>query len=160
GSAGHGQQLYDLLTREAPRGNRLLAVGGVHYDATPGPPGPRETSTRGPALKPGRPPRWTFLPRSREEVRRIAALLDRPGPPEVLEGARAAEAAVRDRLAGARYVHLATHGFFADPTFRSALGRDPVPERLKLGGVELKGPGSTVVERNPLLLSGVVLAGA
>jgi CHAT domain-containing protein len=60
-----------------------------------------------------------------------------------------------------RYVHLATHGFFADEKFRSMFGHDVAGEQLFGTDMELvtaRQAGVTV--RNPLILSGVVLAGA
>src|SRR5262249_21921837 len=60
----------------------------------------------------------------------------------------------------ARFVHLATHGFFADASFRSAFRHDLAGERLLTGKFQLTGSPGTVTARNPLLLSGVVLAGA
>jgi CHAT domain-containing protein len=57
----------------------------------------------------------------------------------------ATEAQVRKKLPTARFVHLATHGFFADPNVGSDLDRR-----------SSRGKPS----RNPLSLTGVVLAGA
>jgi CHAT domain-containing protein len=59
-------------------------------------------------------------------------------------------------LARARYAHLATHGFFADPAFRSVLQVDPELFRTYRGGRERVGAGAA----NPMVLSGLVLAGA
>ena len=66
---------------------------------------------------------------------------------EVLRGESASEANVFAGMPGHRVVHLATHGFFADEKCKSALA----------GGVE---EGQSVVGFNPMLLSGIVLAGA
>jgi CHAT domain-containing protein len=57
-------------------------------------------------------------------------------------------------LPQARYAHLATHGFFADPTVPSVLHLDP--QLFTSSGRDRAAPGS----RNPLVLSGLVLAGA
>jgi CHAT domain-containing protein len=66
----------------------------------------------------------------------------------------------RRELPDARFVHLATHGFFADESLRSAFHLDPTRDRIIVGGVPLLGRRSTVTARNPLLLSGIVLSGA
>src|SRR5262249_52995003 len=50
--------------------------------------------------------------------------------------------------------HLATHGFFADPKFRSALQIDPKEFETR-GGLDRRGGA-----RSPLTLSGLVFAGA
>jgi CHAT domain-containing protein len=55
---------------------------------------------------------------------------------------------------GVRYAHVATHGFFADSTFRSALQIDP-KEFGALGVPDRRGGA-----RSPLTLSGLVFAGA
>jgi CHAT domain-containing protein len=57
-------------------------------------------------------------------------------------------------LPKARWAHLATHGFFASPQFRSALRVDP--RLFESDTEERTAPGA----RNPLVLSGLVLAGA
>jgi CHAT domain-containing protein len=63
---------------------------------------------------------------------------------------------LREEAPRHRYVHLATHGFFAPTTVRSALSED------KRGGVETyqTGQDRKIVGFNPGLLSGLVLAGA
>src|SRR5439155_8048744 len=57
-------------------------------------------------------------------------------------------------LPAVRWAHLATHGFFADPALRSALRLDEKDHEQGRRG-ERVGVGA----RNPLALSGVVLAG-
>jgi CHAT domain-containing protein len=58
-------------------------------------------------------------------------------------------------LPHARWAHLATHGFFADPEFRTAVQTN---EELFRQGVSGERVG--VAARNPLVLSGLVMAGA
>jgi len=72
--------------------------------------------------------------------------------PDVLRGADATEEAFRDHVRGKRYVHLATHGFFATPELRTLLGEGAEDDR----GAVLDSVAST----HPGLLSGLVLAGA
>src|SRR5262249_48648901 len=57
-------------------------------------------------------------------------------------------------LPEARWAHLATHGFFADARFRTALQLDEAD--MKKGP---KGERVGLAARNPLVLSGLVLAG-
>ncbi|MFH1842577.1 MAG: tetratricopeptide repeat protein [bacterium] len=80
------------------------------------------------------------LPGAEAEVRVVADLYSRATtePITLLLGAEATEEAVKRSLAGKRLVHLATHGYYCDPS---------VPENR----------GSDEVSRNPLLLSGLIL---
>jgi CHAT domain-containing protein len=63
--------------------------------------------------------------------------------------------AVLAALPQARYAHLATHGFFADPSFRSAFRLDPKLFERSLRG-ERVGAGAL----SPLVMTGLVFAGA
>ena len=65
---------------------------------------------------------------------------------------------VVETLRRARWAHFATHGFFADKTVRSLL---QLPEEVfERPHFPLTGTRITTVGRNPLLMSGLVLAGA
>jgi CHAT domain-containing protein/Tfp pilus assembly protein PilF len=134
GLLGHAAQLLEHGDKAGKEG-RLLAVGGVDYGAA-------GDNGRG----------WGFLAKSQEEAQRVAEQW--PGDKTLLEGRQASEAAVLKALPGARYVHLCTHGFFADARFRSALGGTEARSSTPLPGPP-RASG-----RNPLALSGVVLAGA
>lgn len=158
-TASHGQALLATLTRPATQRGGMLVVGGVHYDAKPAMP-PNLLALRGPALDPQRRPTWAFLEGTEEEGRAIRALWPRSDRVTLLNGAAATPAALKQALPAARSVHLATHGFFADATFRSALGHDVAGERLERGAATPEAGRATVTGRNPLILSGVVLAGA
>src|SRR5262249_6903802 len=99
---------------------------------------------------------WTALPGTQREVDRVIELAGK----RTIVARRGAEASTAQLLADLgnrkeppRWAHLATHGFFADPLFRSAAQMDSRAfERNK----DRASPGA----RNPLVLSGVVLAGA
>src|SRR5262249_29774708 len=72
----------------------------------------------------------------------------------VRSGAVASTRQLQEDLPKARYAHLATHGFFADAKFRSDLQVDPLLFD-HVTGYERRGGA-----RIPLVLSGLVLAGA
>ncbi len=140
-----GPFLLDQLTRPAPAerdAGVLLAVGGVRYDRDD---------------KVGKP--WVERPAMNTERAAVVAqsrLL--PRPPEVIDrtGPDANVAHLLEDLPKVRWAHLATHGFFAAPESqeREHLFR---PDDFLLGvGRERRGAAA----RNPLTLSGLVLAGA
>src|SRR5262249_44669945 len=99
------------------------------------------------------------LPSTRAEADAVAALFARVGQadPTVISGRQATKDAVRAALPGHRYVHLATHGYFAPPKLKAAGAFDADALTLetagRLGSAALPGfyPG---------LLSGLVWAGA
>jgi len=169
--AAHGQELYRGLTEPASVRGGLLAVGDVDYDRRPGravgdllagrPAGPVSR-----AAAPTAERAWRPLPGTVEEIRAIAEFWGRRGPYVELRGERAGETAVRMRLPGNRYVHLATHGFFADPKYGSIFdfgrtdGSWATAIDLFMSPRELRQRRQQAVLRNPLVLSGVVLAGA
>jgi CHAT domain-containing protein len=127
GSAPYGQFLARLNTDPALAGNTFLIAGGIDY---------------GPGGK------WGYLKGTETEAEELEKL--RPGPNTVrLKGADATKKRLQELLPNQRYVHLATHGDFLDPTRG---------ERAAAGGAG--DPLFNVSARNPLLLSMLVLAGA
>jgi CHAT domain-containing protein len=142
-------------------GGVLLAVGGVDYNrAEAGAERPPADRAAGPVAAGGKQPAWRALPATDRERRRVLALAEQAGLKGALSraGAAAATDQVLADLPRARWAHLATHGFFADARFRSALEhseKEFAPEVL--GGRQRRfGAGA----RSPLALSGLVLAGA
>jgi len=194
-TAGHGQQVYALLTEtRRPRGG-LLLLGGAAYGTRPSATPPEATqgaldTTHAAGMK--ERPEWKGLDETLGEVRAIEKLKEPSTRSLVLSGAAAGETALRERMPQSRYIHLATHGFFATPEFRSMFHHDVAGEQvfggrpqLPFGGAKscpaLPSAGQSLVPpngqagedrpmvsaalagvtvRNPLILSGVVLAGA
>jgi CHAT domain-containing protein len=156
----HGQVLLDALDaasrgREPPNGGTLLAIGGVSYDQAPASAASGEEVG---ALRRARAPagklQWPALPGTAREVEHVLGLA---GERRVLalRGVEASTARLLAQLPKARWAHLATHGFLADAKFRSVL-------HLSEKDYERSGSGEKigVGARNPLVLSGLVLAGA
>jgi CHAT domain-containing protein len=141
----------------APEG--LLLVGGIRYDDQPA---VVVASDRGAEGVVAQPVTWSYLPGTEAERHLLENLLEKSGPKLTvsLGGAEAATARLRQELEQARYAHLAAHGFFADPQFRSVLQLDPqlFERRVADEGciMERRGEGA----RSPLVLSGLVCAGA
>ncbi len=155
-NASFGQQVLATLTQTLPAGKQTLLVGGVTYDdATPqvsaGHRGAEGVTRKG----------WGFLPGAEREIEEIAKLRK---DVRQLTGKSADKAGFAQALPGGRYVHIATHGFFADPDARSAL-TSALPPASYVEGVGLAMPKTpavlpALVGRNPLVLTGLVLAGA
>jgi CHAT domain-containing protein len=151
----HGPFLLQRLQEGAPTrsGDTLVAYGGVDYAGAPGA-AARADDVRAPLLGQRRVV-WPELPGTSREQEQVVALArgvlkDRP---LARSGRSASTAQLVDDLPRARYAHLATHGFFADPQFRSALQVDP--NLFDHTGYDRRGGA-----RSPLVLSGLVLAGA
>ena len=88
------------------------------------------------------------LPGTEKEVKRIAKLLKREGYQiETTMGTQSTEAALKN-LQGPKIVHLVTHGFFAEQA--EAEDRED----------KLRGVSSIQAKKDPLLRSGLLLAGA
>ncbi len=113
--------------RAAPADGGLTAAGGIDYEAAPGAEAlrldastpPVEAGTRSGAPLAGLLP----LPETSGEVASIAALFHDSfeREPSVLTGASATKAALFAAAPKARWLHLATHGWFASESFKSKL---------------------------------------
>ena len=118
----------------------LLAFGGVDFDADPAAgKRPGEPAALAPT-RAGGPQSWAALPGSKAEVEAVEAVFRRAVPKggfKALTGAGATEAAVRREAGNYRYLHFATHGFFAAPTGRAASDPDGVwlGDRVRAGGL-------------------------
>jgi CHAT domain-containing protein len=156
----HGQFLLQQLTGKQPpaQPGPLLLAGNVSYDAAPGPlPG----SPQGPggSTLPERALTWPALPGTGRELERIKKLARGHVATDILSGDQATTAEVKKRLPQCGSVHLATHGFFAGPKVRSVLEFD---EKLFVWTEQWSKPGYRFAAgaRSPLVLSGLVFAGA
>lgn len=159
-SVPHGpfllEQLSAAKTKSKPSGS-VLVLGGVDYDqkaaAVGEPPGTLLT-LRGPALS-DKQAAWAMLPGTEKEYERIVGLAEHSGSTVIhRDGQAASVPQLLADLPKASVAHLATHGFFADRKFRSALQVDE--KSFQAGSTERAAPGT----RSPLVLSGLVLAGA
>jgi len=116
---------------DPPAGTEALVVGDLDFGPSDAEPLPCVEAGYGP------------LPGTRKETVNVAqSWITKRGPATVLGAERGDEASVVAAMPGKRLIHLATHGFFADHSCRSALG------------VEGSGIGF-----DPMFLSGVVLSG-
>jgi len=142
---------------EAPS---LLLVGDVDYGGDPGV-APTQVASRSAAVgtRAGLLPDFPKLPATGDEIAAIGRYFKhrfQGAQPDELSGELATEAALREAASRHRFLHLATHGYFAPPSIRSALGPSDKPARP---GTDLFGAGG-VAGFHPGLLSGLALAGA
>jgi CHAT domain-containing protein/tetratricopeptide (TPR) repeat protein len=163
----------DLVPAEVAQqpGAGLLALGGPAFDESSLAPVASEASFRGTRSACGdfQSMRFEPLPASLKEVDRVVTLWNQAygapseagrlhsataSPPATLEltGSSASESAFKAEAAGRRVLHLATHGFFLGGRCASAL--DPSAASTPVGA------SAKIARENPLLLSGLILAGA
>jgi tetratricopeptide (TPR) repeat protein len=154
----HGPFLLDQLTappRPQDGKDTLLAVGGVAYD---------QEALLQPAIRPAAErgkdqSKWPALPGTARELAQVLALARSvPGAPAVVarRGREAGTQQVWLDLPQARWAHLATHGFFAAPQTRERQALLREADFLWGVGLERRAAGA----RNPLVQTGLVLAGA
>jgi tetratricopeptide (TPR) repeat protein/CHAT domain-containing protein len=154
-----GRHLLELAIAESPAGRGLLAVGGLVYGSPPdSPPSPSLPAHLRKSL-------WHELAGTQLEAERVAQTFRVAFPgesaPRLLNGEKPDADFLRRELTpviGAprwRYVHLATHGYFEPPppdTRRKA--------REDWEGFLMSSREFPTYYRNPLLSSGLVVAGA
>jgi CHAT domain-containing protein/tetratricopeptide (TPR) repeat protein len=155
----HAVLLLDKLWPQDPLLNRpagVLVVGGAAYDADVPAAAPLALSRADLLLKPGQKVGWAVLPGAAAEAKGVAgAAAKKKLESQTLGGKEATRSAVLAALPKARYAHLATHGFFADPSFRSAFQVDPKLFEMTRRG-ERVGAGAL----SPLVMTGLAFAGA
>jgi CHAT domain-containing protein/Tfp pilus assembly protein PilF len=158
----HAPFLLDKLWPKDPRQDppaNALVVGGVKYEAevTLPAPNPDAMTRRGdPLMKPDTKPSWSFLGNTVGEANGVAATAERRKLPVArFDGDNATVEALLKALPKAKYAHFATHGFFADPSFRSAFQLDDKDYEQMAWG-ERRGRAAL----SPLVMTGLVFAGA
>jgi len=145
----------DLLVFGAPDFDRDAEAKGVSSAAQPigG-----SACLRGGAWESG----FTGLPGTGEEARGIGRLHDayagESGAAIVLEGPGASRANLFARAGDARWLHLATHGWFAPESIRSWV--DPATTDASAGRGAQRSGEYHVAGMSPMLLCGLALAGA
>ncbi len=150
----------DGSSRRNELNRSLLAIGDVDYGAEPG--WPAASGTFRSAAVRSRDGLFNVeeLKATRAEIEAISSSFEkhfRPARPDILAGAAATEEAFRQAAPKHRYLHLATHGYFAPPQLRSALA----PSNANANPLALDPLGGAgLVGYNPGLLSGLMLAGA
>jgi tetratricopeptide (TPR) repeat protein len=156
------QLLPELLNHNPGTGSAggLLLVGDVDFDAGPGGADASRERRAAARERSGAPLHWGRLPGTAGEVETIRSCYEAcglKGGVALLSGGQATEEAVRRQAARHRYLHFATHGYFAPAALRSALA-----EASHAGGVDAGDPFARqdVAGYHPGLLSGLVLAGA
>ncbi len=135
----------------------LLLVGNVAYDKAAG---SAAVADSRPAPRAGALLHWPPLDATLAEVRAIRGCFEDHFPEghvTTLSSSRATEAAVRQQAPSHRYLHLATHGFFAPQELRSALAALSQGDKQDTGNLFTR---RDVAGFHPGLLSGLVLAGA
>ncbi len=140
----------------------LFLLGDVDFDSDPGKPSLQSLAQGSPqqAARSGAMHHWSQLPATRTEMAAIADSFEEQFPDAKLaklRGAKATKESVAARMGKFRYVHLATHGFFAAPTVKSvfATSASPAPD-----GDNESSSLRFISGYQPELLSGLVLAGA
>jgi CHAT domain-containing protein len=148
----------DLVPADTfPSGHGLLAVGGPAFDERMQ---PAETAS---ARRSGCATlgyvRFEDLPGSKNEAADIAKIWPSIGSAQddvkLLSGRAATETAVKQAAIGRRVVHLATHGYF----LQSRCDTTAVNTR-GVGAITSASVPSSALSENPLLLTGLALAGA
>ncbi len=158
-------------------GGRLVAFGGIRFE-----PEGDDEGDDGPSVRPAAPvlarvepaggsvrrlrgaasAGFAPLPGTGEEVRQIGALFAAAFPRQdaaLRSGAEATREALFGLAGSARWLHLATHGWFSPESVSGRPGSDaPLDARLGVG--ERMSPSEFVTGVSPMALCGLALAGA
>jgi CHAT domain-containing protein/tetratricopeptide (TPR) repeat protein len=155
----HAPFLLDKLWPQKPHAkkrNSVLIVGGVAYDAEAPSLDPLTVNRAEPLLKTDHKAQWKALEWTEAEAMGVGtAAAKKTLDCRTLRGKEATVRAVLAALPESRQAHLATHGFFADPSFRSAFHVDPAHFEKSLRGERV---GYAAL--SPMVMTGLVFAGA
>ena len=148
------QTLPDLLAKKESTGiASMLALGDVAYDVE----ATNQTNTSGLlAVRGEKGAKWNRLPGTKAEILSIENSFRKyfpSGSLVELNQNKASEQSVRESAPKSRYLHFATHGFFADETVKAMAAKQD-------NNKSMMGEKVVVTGENPGLLSGLVLAGA
>jgi CHAT domain-containing protein len=171
--------LWEVLgsAPESPRGGALVTLGGASFNSrgvalaeaelavleADDEPQPRATPVLASLLRGGAWERgFAPLTYSGTEAREVAALFEEVQEDDartlVLEGRRASRAALEEAAPKARWLHVATHGWFAPESIRSWEDLDEGP---RTAGLALRAGAEEVVRgMSPMLICGLAFAGA
>ena len=148
------QTLPDLLAKKESTGiASMLALGDVAYDIEAISPSGTSSLL---AVRGEKGTKWNRLPGTKTEILSIENSFRKyfpSGSLVELNQNKASEQSVRESAPKSRYLHFATHGFFADETVKAMSVKQD--DRKKMMGEKV-----VVTGENPGLLSGLVLAGA
>jgi CHAT domain-containing protein len=159
------QLLPDLLAQEASPAPAqspasLLLVGEVDYDVAAAGGELGRIVQSAPRNRSGQPMQWQPLRNTRQEIVSIRDSFDERFPDgqcTLLRKQQAAVGQVRAQIDRFRYLHFATHGFFAPPDAESASDAASASQDRTGGDVSAR---QEMIGFHPGLLSGLVLAGA
>jgi CHAT domain-containing protein len=148
-------RLLDPATA-APAPPTLLALGGASYDAE-GSDAALPAANSAPLERGARAGGFPPLPETEREVESVGQLFRRAfgAEPRLLRGTDATKSALHEHAPSARFLHVATHGWFAPESVRSVL--DPPPARALPARTSAE---EAVTGLAPLTLAGLALAGA
>jgi len=148
------QTLPDLLAKKELAGiASMLALGDVAYDVEAI--SPSSTSSLL-AVRGEKGAKWNRLPGTKAEILSIENSFRKyfpSGSLVKLNQNKASEQSVRESAPKSKYLHFATHGFFADESIKAMSAKRDDNKRMM-------GEKAVVTGENPGLLSGLVLAGA
>lgn len=146
------------LAPDSAPGGSVLLVGDVRYGDAPASPAvvlSVDLVERAPLI--GRQ-KWPKLPGAAMEMAQIKRLAG-DLPVREVRGTSATTSAMIEHFSGARYLHLSTYGYYSDPAILSRSAVSARALRNEAGAAEI-GQIDWFCGRNPLAMSGLVLAGA